>query len=71
MSTVHNPTDGERLVRVQLSCATEPGDRRVNGLVDELGASRSSATSKPRPRSSLTGDSPSATTSPTSTPDRS
>lgn len=40
MSTVPNPSEDELLARVQLSCATERGDRRVNGLVDELGAIR-------------------------------
>lgn len=37
MNKVQDTTD-ERLARVKLSCAIEPGDPRVNGLADELGA---------------------------------
>src|SRR3546814_10601544 len=39
MSTPHaDIDDADRLARVKLSSAIEPGDLRVTGLVDELGA---------------------------------
>ena len=39
MSTPHaDVDDADRLARAKLSSAIEPGDLRVTGLVDELGA---------------------------------
>lgn len=66
-----NVDEGDRLARVKPDCTIEPRDLRGTGLVKELSAGRSWATSTRPPTSTNTGPSRSGKCSPISTPDES